>query len=347
MKVNSDKFLDFISNKNGSFPYILFYGTNTGLVNLLYNTTLKSMSIDINDPFVVSKLNIQNLIDNPHSLIETLSTYSMISNKRTVLLDLCNFSINKNIINILISALKSEIDNCFLIIKADNLGSQNELVKFTSSSQLCLLVPCYEESVINIKTKLYNIFNENHLKFSNDFISLLSSKFSNDSSINQMEIDKLKTFLINNIAVDETALLNLINNNTDININKIAINCGSGDVRNALFFYEKAIQSSVSPIIIIKTLLKHFKIIENILYNVSNGNNIDYAMNSIRPPIFFKDKPLISLQAKIWTINKISLVKKRLTDAEIKCKFYSKIDKLLIGQLILSISVIAKNAIKP
>ena len=271
----------------------------------------------------------------------------MISNKRTVLLDLCNFSINKNIINILISALKSEIDNCFLIIKADNLGSQNELVKFASSSQLCLLVPCYEESVINIKTKLYNIFNENHLKFSNDFISLLSSKFSNDSSINQMEIDKLKTFLINNIAVDETALLNLINNNTDININKIAINCGSGDVRNALFFYEKAIQSSVSPIIIIKTLLKHFKIIENILYNVSNGNNIDYAMNSIRPPIFFKDKPLISLQAKIWTINKISLVKKRLTDAEIKCKFYSKIDKLLIGQLILSISVIAKNAIKP
>ena len=53
----------------------------------------------------------------------------------------------------------------------------------------------------------------------------MTSRFSSDTSINQMEFDKLKTFLINNNNVDQITLLNLINDNTDINVNKVAIHC--------------------------------------------------------------------------------------------------------------------------
>ena len=69
-------------------------------------------------------------------------------------------------------------------------------------------------------------------------------------------------------------------------------------------------------------------------------------MNSLQPPVFFKDKPHIVIQTKLWTIKKINLVKKRLIDTEIKCKNNFINDKLLVAQLILSISVIAKNSVK-
>ena len=347
MKINSDQFLSSINKIFNNYQFILFYGSNHGLVELLFNSSLKVLSIKKNDPFAVSKLNTQNLIENPSCLSEALSTYSLISDKRTVLLDLCNYSLNKKITDILISALKLKIDNYNLFIKADNLRSQSELIKFANNSKLGLLVPCYEETFVNIKTKLLNILNENNLQFNEDFILELISKFSSDSSINQMEFDKLKTFLINNDKVNQENLLNLINENTDININKVAVLCANGNIKEALFFYDKTVQSSVSPLIVIRAILKHFKIIENILYQISNGNNIEYAMNSLQPPIFFKDKPHISFQTTLWTIKKISLVKKRLIDSEIKCKSYIVNDKLFIAQLILSISIIAKNSIKP
>ena len=346
MKINSEHFLDTIDNKLNNYQFILFYGSNYGLVNLLFKSLLNQLSIDTNNPFTVSKLNTQNLIDNPSCLSETLSTYSLISDKRTVLLDLCNYALNKKITDILISNLKLDNGNYNLFIKADNLRAQSELVKYASNSKLGILVPCYEETLVNIKTKLLNIFNENNLQFNSKFISEIASKFSNDSSINQMEFDKLKTFLINNDKVDERTLLDLINNNTDLHINKIAIHCANGDVEEALFFYEKTIQFSISPIVIIKAILKHFKIIENVLFQISNGSNIEYAMNSVQPPVFFKDKPHVSLQTKIWTIKKINLIKKRLIDSEIKCKNYIVNDRLLIAQLILSISVIGRNSIK-
>ena len=346
MKINSEHFLDFINNDSNYYQFILFYGSNHGLVVLLFKSSIKKLSIYTNDPFTVTKLFTQNLIDNPPCLFEALSTYSLTSNKKTVLLDLCNFPLNKKIIDILISALKLEFDSCNLLIKADNLRTQNELVKYASNSKLGLLVPCYEETLVNIKTKLFNIFNENNLKLNSNFISELSSKFSIDSSINQMEFEKLKTFLINNDNVDQVTLLNLINDNTDVNLNKVAIYCASGNVKDALFFYDKTIQSSISPILVIKAILKHFNIIENIIFLVNSGNNLEYTMNTIQPPVFFKDKPHITLQTKLWTIKKINLVKKRLIDSEIKCKTYFTNDSLLLAQLILSISVIAKNSIK-
>ena len=346
MKINSDHFLNSINNKRIDYKFILFYGSNHGLVDLLFKSSLKKLSIDTNDPFIVSKLDTQKLIDNPSSLSEALSTYSLVSDKRTVLLNLCNYSLNKKITDILISTLQLEIENYNLFIKADNLRNQSDLVKFVMNSKLGLLVPCYEETSVSIKDKLLNIFNENNLQFNHMFISEMSSRFSSDTSINQMEFDKLKTFLINNDNVDQITLLNLINDNTDINVNKVAIHCASGDVSNALLFYEKAFQSSIPPIVVIKNILKHFKIIENILCLISNGDNIDYAINSLQPPVFFKDKPHIVIQTKLWTIKKINLVKKRLIDTEVKCKSYIINDKLLIAQLILSISVIAKNSVK-
>ena len=346
MKINSDHFLNSINNKRIDYKFILFYGSNYGLVDLLFKSSLKKLSIDTNDPFIVSKLDTQNLIDNPSSLSEALSTYSLVSDKRTVLLNLCNYSLNKKITDILISTLQLEIENYNLFIKADNLRNQSDLVKFVMNSKLGLLVPCYEETSVSVKDKLLNIFKENNLQFNHMFISEMTSRFSSDTSINQMEFDKLKTFLINNDKVDERTLLDLINNNTDLHINKIALHCANGDVEEALFFYEKTIQFSISPIVIVKAILKHFKIIENVLFQISNGSNVEYAMNSVQPPIFFKDKPHVSLQTKIWTIKKINLIKKRLIDSEIKCKNYIVNDKLLIAQLILSISVIGRNSIK-
>ena len=94
--------------------------------------------------------------------------------------------------------MSSEVDDYLVIIKADNLGAKNELVKFTEDSKLGLLVPCYEETPIQIKLEISNILRENKHNFSDSFVSHLSTKFSNDSSINNMEFDKLRNFLINN-----------------------------------------------------------------------------------------------------------------------------------------------------
>ena len=346
MKIKSDDLLKHIQNNSNNCKFILLYGPNIGLVNLLFNNIINILSIDVKDPFNVSKFNAQNIIDNPSVMSDSISTFSMTSDKRIILLDLCNISLKNSVINNIKTSITEDIDKYLVIIKADNLGAQNELVQFTQNSKIGILVPCYDETSNQVKFKLSNILVSKNFKFSDTFLTQLSTKFSNDSSINQMEFDKLESFLINNDTISEEILLNLVTDNTNLNLSKITNFCAMGDVKNALFFYEKTLDSSISSIVVIRALVKHFKIIENILCSAEDGVSIENAINNIRPPIFFKDKPLLSIQTKLWTLHKVNLVLKRLSDTEINCKSGLFLDNLLSAQLILSTSVMAKNAIR-
>ena len=118
---------------------------NLGLINLLYKKTIDILSIDLNDPFNVSKIDGNEFKDNPSILGDNISTFSMNKDKRTVLLDLTYITINKTIESTILNVLNEKNDDYLLLIKACNLGSKNELVKFIEKLENGILVPCYEE----------------------------------------------------------------------------------------------------------------------------------------------------------------------------------------------------------
>ena len=63
--------------------------------------------------------------------------------------------------------------------------------------------------------------------------------------------------------------------------------------------------SDEDNIIIIRTLLAKLKRLVKIFELVDEKNNIDQAISLFKPPIFWKDKPLITQQMKAWKINEL------------------------------------------
>ena len=53
---------------------------------------------------------------------------------------------------------------------------------------------------------------------------------------------------------------------------------------------------------------KNFKIIEKILLSNQRGISFLEAINDLRPPIFFKEKPFFLSQCKLWSFKKINLI---------------------------------------
>ncbi len=347
MKIKSDNFVDYIQNNNNVNNIILLYGPNYGLVDLLYKETISTLSIDINDPFNVSKIDGNEFKDNPSIVCDNITTYTIKFDKRIILLNLTNLTIPKFLENNLLDTLKdNNNDNYLLIIKANNLGTKNELVKYVDNLKNGISTPCYDEDNNNIKKTISKLFSEYELQFSNNFVSILSSKFSNDSSVNLMEIEKLNAFLINNKNTNENMILSLITDNFDQNLNKIVNFCISGNVSKSLFYLDKAYENLNTSIILVRSFVKHFRLIDRILLTVESGSNISEAINNIKPPIFFKEKPILNHQCTLWSQKKIDLIFKRLIDVELKCKSNDFPDKPLISQFILSTSFMARKGIK-
>ena len=343
MKVKSDILSDYIKKNFNENKIIFLYGSNLGLINLLYKKSIELLNVDLKDPFNVSKIDGNDFKEKAYILEDNINTLNIFSEKRYIILDLSQISINKNIESIILNAVKTKNDKYFLIIKAGNISSQNKLIKYFEKSSSSILTPCYEENTNKIKSNLKFLFMKHKVSFSNNFISDLSSIFNTDTLANKKELEKLDLFLINNKNITENSLLKFLENNEDINLNKVVKSCLNGETKNSLFYLDKIYEASNSNIILIRMFGKHFKILEKILLSNQHGKNFTESINNFNPPIFFKDKPLFLSQCKLWSFKKINIIQKRLIDLEFKSKTGLYPEKTLLSQFILSVSVLAKS----
>ena len=278
-------------------------------------------------------------------LLICINTLNIFSEKKIILLDLSHISINKNIENIILDSPIREDFNCLLIVKAGNIGSQNKLVKHFENSGSSILTVCYEEKINKIKNDINSILMKHKILFSNDFIENFSTTFNSDSLSNKMDLEKLDNFLINNKNISEDILHKFMINNENINLNKVVNSCLSGETKDSLFYLDKIYEKSNNNIILIRMFGKQFKTIEKILLSSQHTRSIPDAVNNLKPPIFFKDKPFFLSQCKLWSFKKIYLIQKRLIDLELKTKIGIYPEKTLLSQFILSASVLAKKKV--
>ena len=217
MKVKAGQYLQFLNKNYDNHNIIFLYGTNNGLVNLLFNDTIKTLKIDENNPFLVSKIDGDELKENPTVLSDNLATISMFGEKKFIILNLLYSTISQTIEKLICDNITQKNNDFVLIIKAGNLSSNHNLIKFLQTSSNCILVPCYDEELDKIKTKINELFNEYNLVFSNDFMSNFYNKFSANSLVNKNEFEKLENFIFENKDISESLLLSFMTNNEDIN----------------------------------------------------------------------------------------------------------------------------------
>ena len=262
MKVNANQYLQFLDKNYDNYNVIFLYGTNNGLVNLLFRDTIKFLKIDENNPFLVSTIDGDELKENPTVLVDNLKTISMFGEKKFIILNLLYSTISQTIEKLINENITQKNNDFVLIIKAGNLSSKSNFIKFLQKLNNCILIPCYDEEPDKIKTKTRNLFNKYNLVFSNDFMSNLYKKFSTNSLVNESELEKLENFIIENKDVSESLLLSFLTNNEDINNNKIIDLCLSGKPKEALLYFNNIYDNSVSNIGIVRQFGNQLKLID-------------------------------------------------------------------------------------
>ena len=75
------------------------------------------------------------------------------------------------------------------------------------------------------------------------------------------------------------------------------------------------------------------------------NSNIELLISNLKPPIFWKDKPVLIQQSKKWNKDKIKLAMQKIYNTEIEIKSNSSIRKdLLIKSLLVELCATANSA---
>lgn len=317
-------------NKNKIF---LFYGENEGLKeDFKKNIKLISKSKEI------INLLLDDVIKNENLLINEILNKSLFENKKIILID----QINDKIL-ITLEKIIEKISDENIILFAKNLDRKSKLRNYFEKSKLCGIVACYQDNEITIKRIITNKLKD-YQGITNQVLNFIIQNTGLDRSKVNNEIEKIKScFIDKKVDLEKIDLLLNIKTNDDFSDLKDEALKGNKNKTNRLL--ADTVFEAENNIYYLNLINQRINKLFEIEKMKQSNSNIDNIISYLKPPIFWKDKPIIIEQANKWNQNKINLALKKTYDIELQIKTNSSIkNNLLIKNLIVELCQVASSS---
>ena len=307
----------------------LIYGENLGLLNTLKDKLKNDVAKNKGIIFLQD-----DLIKNPNLLINEIKNKSLFEENKYIIID----NVSDKIFKIL-EQIQNDIENNKIFLFAGTLEKRSKLRTHYEGSDDCDVVPCYSDNEISIKKLILRELKD-FSGVNTQIVNTLIQNVGLDRLKIQNELNKLKVFFQDkNIKINK--LENLLNNQEENDFNHIKDNAlkGENNLTNKLLS-STVLEVEKIPLYlsIINQRLNKLKDLEILSKNVSKSE----AINSLKPPVFWKDKPNFLLQAKLWDLKKLNDALNKTYNFEVTFKSNSYLNKeILIKKLLVDICLLS------
>ena len=131
---------------------------------------------------------------------------------------------------------------------------------------------------------------------------------------------KLKALLKIKKKIEISEILQLTNLAENYSVTELVDNCLAKNKNKTLNILNENNYNLEDCIIVIRTMLAKSKRLLKLFQEIKISNNIDSAISSIKPPIFWKDKQIVKDQINKWSHKKIELLIFRINEIELLIK---------------------------
>ncbi len=309
---------------------VLFYGQNLGLLD-----EFKRKIISKNNNHKIIRFSQNEILNYPDTFIGEVRNISLFENIKIFFIQ----NVSDKILDIL-NEVTPHVGNNKIYLFTEILEKKSKLRIFFEKEKALGIIPCYQDNEINLRKIIQKNF-KNYEGLSPAIINLIIENCSYDRGKINNEIDKIKSYFYEKtITIDEiNKLLNLRIDDDFNNIKNSAIS-GKDKITNVLL--SSSLIEAEKIVFYISSFNQRFEKLKEIIEKRANMK-LEDVINEIKPPVFWKDKPSLLHQAKIWNINKIRLALEKTYEAELKIKSNSNLNKqIIIKKLIVDICNLAK-----
>ena len=303
---------------------ILFYGENYGAKKEFKEKIKKT-----NEDCEFLLFDQKNILENSSILYNELYNTSLFEKNKILFLE----NVSDRILD-LIQDVYINLDNQKIYLFSDILEKKSKLRSFFEKSEKCAVIPCYIDNEITIKNIILEKLKE-YDGLTTYNINLILNHITLDRIKLNNEIEKIKTYFIDKkIKTRELSILLNVNLIDDFNFLKDEALSGNKEKTNVLLSDtiledEKAIYYLT---LINQRLNKLYKIVK------SKDLNLETAINNLKPPTFWKDKPKLIIQAKKWDEEKLKKLLEKTYNIEKMMKTNSFLNKqIILKELVVNI----------
>ena len=313
--------------KLDNYKFYLFYGDNEGLKEEFIKNLFKKDYVD-----KLHRYEEKEILDNVNDFFNSILTKSFFDNEKLIIINRTTDKI-KEIVEELIEKNPEDIK---IILNSKNLEKKSSLRKFFEKEKSTICVPFYEDNNQTLNSIISHFFRNKKIPISQQLINILIERSRGDRKNLNNELQKIESYSLNKKNINLEEIIKLTNLADNYSASELVDYSLAKNTRKTVTIFNENNYSDEDNIIIIRTLLAKLKRLVKIYDLIDEKNNIEQAVSAIKPPIFWKDKPLIIQQISSWNQEHLKNLIYKTNDIELLIKKNSIIAKNILSDFIIN-----------
>ena len=320
--------------KLNNYKFYLFYGDNEGLKE----ENIKNL-FEKNYKDKIHRYEEKEILDDINIFFNSVLTKSFFDNEKLIIINRATDKI-KTVIEEL---MEKNLEDIQIILNSKNLEKKSILRKLFEKEKSIVCIPFYEDNNQTLNSIISLFFRNKKIPISQQLINILVERSRGDRKNLNNELEKIENFSLNKKNLNIQEIIKLTNLADNYSASELVDHSLAKNTRKTVTILGENNYSDEDNIIIIRTLLAKLKRLVKIHESVNEKNNIEQAISACKPPIFWKDKPIVTQQIRSWKKDGLEQLIYKTNEIELLIKKNSVLAKNILADFIINNSKKTNN----
>ena len=292
--------------------FFLLYGKNKGHIEEVVDENLKP-TLSKN----VFKYEEDEIIKNINNFKENIYNKSFFENDKLIIINRATDKLYNFIEEIILENSK----DLQIILLSVALEKKSKIRNLFEKNKETLCIAFYEDNNQTLSQIAKNFFNKKKISVSQEIINILVQRSKGDRNNLKNELEKIENFSQNGKKITLEKVLKITNLSENYDISELidtSLSNNKNKINKILNENNFAIEDCI---IILRTFLSKLKRLLKIHERIISENlDIDTAVDTHKPPIFWKEKEIVKNQVKSIQYNEMLNLISRTNEIELIIK---------------------------
>jgi DNA polymerase-3 subunit delta len=290
------KQFDLKKNIIREINFFLLYGKNIGLIEDTIKNSLKPIL-----PKNIFNYEENDILKNIPSFRENLVNKSFFESEKLIIIN----RVTDRLFNLIKELTDQNIRDISIILVSDGLEKKSKIRNFFEKSKQTICIPFYEDNIQTLSLVAQKFLRERKIDVSQQDLNTLAERAKGDRINLRNELEKIESFSLNKKKIGINEILNLTNLSENYDISELVDNCLSRNKKKINKILNENNFNQEDCLLILRIFLSRLKRLLKLYLDPNIKINIDKAISSHKPTIFWKDKEILKKQIKILNFEKI------------------------------------------
>jgi DNA polymerase III subunit delta len=297
VKLQGTRLNAYLKNPDESVRAVLVYGPDAGLVRERAERIALGVVSDRLDPFRVAELTADDLASDPARLDDEARALSLVPGRRLVHVREAGDGVAP-LVDRFFKAMPP--GDSLVLVEAGDLPGRSALRRAFEAARLGGAIPCYADGPDDLRQLVREVMGARRIAVSGEAMEYLVANLGGDRMLSRQELEKLALYVGDGGALGPDEAEAMVGDSAAMRLEAAVFAAADGDAPGLERSLQRAFDEGLAPASLLRAAMRHFQRLYLVGAREAAGVTPEEALNSLRPPLFFKLRDRFRDELRRW-----------------------------------------------